>query len=185
MGAVVYMSKRDGLWERWQINPNGRPAPSRTPGRAVAGEKKIRAPGLATCMSLNIISQTAAVTVHFPGYLCSRIPGYTGPAQPVPKGADYQAEYDQLTAKTLEMVTSHRGEFGRTQIHVVQGPNGHLARAEPWVRDIFGHANPAIAIDGNWQINTMHDAGNPRETVVDLDATPPTFRYGRTTVVIQ
>lgn len=77
------MNKRTGQREKWQISANGRPAPVKTTGTAQPGGKKIEAPGLATCMSLNIISATAAITAHFPGYLCSKIPGYTGPA-PLP-----------------------------------------------------------------------------------------------------
>lgn len=83
----------------------------------------------------------------------------------------------------MELVSNYRGEFGRTQIHTVQGPSGVIARADPFARDAFAVIPPPIVLDGNWQISIMHDWQNPRMTLVDLYVTPSTFTYGR--IVIQ
>jgi hypothetical protein len=182
MGTVVYMKKSNGLWERWQIYPNGQPAPVRTPGMAQPGGKKIRATNLASCLSLSVISQTAAITVHFPGYLCSKIPGYTGPSpQPAP-GTNYQKEYDQIKAKLLEMVTTYRGEFGKVEVHAAQGAHGVLSRADLFIQDVF--RGTSLTLNTNNIITDNYGDMVPRETVVDLDATPPTYTYGRTTRTI-
>lgn len=80
------------------------------------------------------------------------------------------------------MVTTYRGKFGKVQVHAAHGAQGVLFRAELFVQGVFRGTD--LTLNANKIITNNYGDIIPRETVVDLDATPPTYTHGRTTVTI-
>lgn len=132
MSDMVYMSKRDGKWERWRTGVST--APVKTTGTAPAGGQRLTAQGIALCISLNIISQNAAMTVHFPGYLCPHIPGWAAP-NAAPPPAAYQAQYNDIKAKVREMYNAHAAELSGAQIHIMNADSNR--GGNPASRNLF------------------------------------------------
>lgn len=87
-----------------------------------------------------------------------------------------------MKAKIKAFCKDHKSDFRKYNIQVVSGNEGNNARAEPFIKEIFGED---VLPNSVYKIKQPQDGTTvARSSMTDLDTTPPSFRISGNLVTI-
>lgn len=154
----------EGMWDRYQCdNPNGKEKGHF--GFTYGLKRRVVTDGLASCMSVSIVSRTATLKAHIPPYLCPIIKG-----DKHDKGMERQLK--NLKAALKKTLNDHKKALHKATTIVVAGPESRGDIIHFMLDKLFDADSSFIKYKLEWSVDPSR---NDRSTVVDLTAMPPKF----------
>ena len=167
------MDAHSGQYERYQCNADakGDKCDVQKGGNV---PKRIITDGLASCVSINVISKKGTIMTHIPPYVCQMI---NGDKNIMDKDGTNKQQADNIKKAIKQLKKDHLKDMGQTTVVAITGPYingdvmGHQERVTKVVKELFDmgvnkweHLDENLMAFDGW-----------RSTTVDMTVSPPEF----------
>lgn len=167
------MDADSGKYERYQCNADEKGEKCHVKkGENVP--KRMVTDGLASCVSINVISKKGTIMTHIPPYVCQIINGDRNVQDPDGK---YKQQADNIKKAVKDLKKDHLKNMGQTTVVAITGPYingdvmGHQGRVTKVVKELFD-----MGVNKWEHLNEpMPHFDGERSTTVDMTVSPPAF----------
>ena len=166
------MDADDGKYERYQCDAaeKGDKCHVQKGGNI---PKRMVTDGLASCVSINVISKKGTIMTHIPPYVCQMINGDKVPD----KDGKYKQQAENIKKAIKDLKRDHLKKMGETTVVAITGPYinndamNHQKRVTKVVKELFDMGvNRWEHLD-----EPMPHFDGERSTTVDMTVSPPAF----------
>lgn len=165
MMYAAYLDAKTGAWTRYQCD-DSKGKEIKTTGTVTGNEKQAVTDGLASCVSVSLITTHGVLKTHVPPYLCPVIKR----TKKDDKGLNQQLK--NLKAAIKALVKAHKKDLEKATTVAVSGSYSKEAEVKTILTNLFDTNGPLIQYKLEVPVDPTNDH---RSTVVDFTTNPAKF----------